>query len=126
MVFTKGMFGFFVRGLLGCASFWRHLWGKTLWLFLTFARGRNEDFEYIPQGTGAEHVGRHIQWTAYGDVEGQDHDESAEAKQKASNQPQCKCLVHREKCDPVCDPVQPLLDYFFFKNPIQLGRVLTL
>lgn len=111
MVFTQRVFRFLARGRFATLRRGRLLRGKWRARLLG-ARRRYDQFEYVPQGASAEDIASHIQWAAYGDIEGQNHYERAEAKQQAPNQPQGKRLIHRTKCDPVSDLAQPRMSCF--------------
>lgn len=115
MVFAKGVFGSLGRFFPGRFLRWCGLLRWKLWLGLTLGWRRDEHFKHVPQRAGSEHVTGDIQWTAYGDIDGQNHDERAETNQKTPNQPQGKCLVHTMKCDPVWRFVQALASHFFVK-----------
>jgi hypothetical protein len=111
VIFTKRVFRFFTSERL--AALWGRclLWGKRRACLLR-AGCRYDQLEDVPKGASAEDIAGHVQWAAYGDIEGQNHHESAEAKQQAPNQPQGKRLIHRTKCDPVSDLAQPQMRCF--------------
>ena len=126
MVFTEAVFGRLRGFFLGRVLIWGGVLRWTLWPGLRFGWRRNEHFKHVPQTAGSKHIASHVQWTAYSDVDGQDHDERAETNQKTPNQPQGKSLVHKAKCDPVCGFAQALLSRSLFKSTRRLDRRLAI